>query len=176
MGFLTVTYETELSTLYPFEYLYTDLASFEKEAENFTEHFASENLRVTEEALIVPLSFQNNVPLKAQYWQKSKNNKYYHTDHRMHLFTTMLEAPLLYNVLVTPSGFLEKKVEHFAVAIPFPKPTTPESVEKFMLQSDYPVEASAKSAALYTAGMPFGVNWRVRELVHFAPFDKEESN
>lgn len=176
MAFMTVTTEPELSSLYPFEYLYTDLAAFEKEAESFTDHFAAENLNVSEEALLVPLTFLKNVPLKPKYWKKSKNNRYYHTNQRMQLFNSMLKAPLLYSVLVTPSGFVEKKTEFFSVAIPIPQHSITPAVEQFMMQSDYPVESSAKSAALYSPGKPFGINWRSHELIGYVPTSMETSN
>lgn len=164
IGFVHVMQDEQPVSLYPFEFLYTSFDAFRTEAAGFRNHFAKQNLDISDVAILVPIALDRLIRLKAAYWKQPDYARYYGTEIRIGLFADMLNAPPLHAVLVSSRG-TDRGREYFSAAAPFLKSVTDGMIEQFMFQSDYPVDEASKFAAVYMAEEPIIINWVEQKLV-----------
>lgn len=161
VGFIMLTTKNGATTAYPLNRMYTANADFFADAGEHQETIATPGVTISDVGIILPLEFSRIWELKPEYW----NDPSVHFGHmdRSKLFSASLSAPAFYDVLVTPSG-MKEGTELFSAAMPIPAGNTDRVIEQFMRTSDYPVDEEAKYAAVYTPGMPFGINIRTGEV------------
>jgi hypothetical protein len=131
------------------------------------EHFKKGKIEVYPEIVMVTLTFFREVPLKQKYWD---NPSYKYKElNRLMEFLNAISSRHNYNVLITPDN---TKSNLLTAPIPFLKTKTVDDIEVFMLNSDWHVDPTAKTCALYEIEGVVGLNIFTREIVKK---DEEES-
>lgn len=147
---------------YPVTQLFTSLTQMRDEAKVLSEIITQRNtLEVDPTAVILPVVLDELFPLKEEYWKSP--HVHYDYYQRMDLFLRVLNLPSFFRILVTPIH--EKNREIFVSACPFYAHTGNKLVEKFMLYSDFPVDETAKFAALYRTMKPKEIDWQTNKFL-----------
>jgi hypothetical protein len=156
IAFSLILNEDKPFMFYAYEPIYTTLTQFQADSQNLRKDINLNKLKLSDHAIFIPINFKELFELKPTYWDNPTNH--YDISERFPLMFSLLKNSLLYQILVTPSG-IHQETEFFKAAIPLFVNAKPNDIEKFMFLSDYPVEVTAKYAALYTSNSPIGINW-----------------
>lgn len=113
------------------------------------------SISIPDRCFVLPVTFLRRYPLKKEFWQKPVHS--YTSAQRMSAFFRVMEKPLLYSLIVTPS--LMKKKWWCMAALPVVNSAADVTIEQFMQTSDWPVSEEAKSAAIYTFSTLIIYNW-----------------
>lgn len=155
MVYYQITDERNVNIYYPNTQIYTSIDQIKKDAELLQESIISQNqLNLNPYGLAVPLNLQRLYRLEVRFWHKPV----VHFEHfqRMDMFLKAMENITMYNLVVTPLRIGKNKI--FVSAIPLLASKKDRDLEQFMLYSDFPVDETAKYAAIYTCGSPFRLN------------------
>lgn len=152
--------EEEIVHIHPFYLLQKTIAEIVMDIRLIRNEYENKDFRIDDVLIIMPVLFHSYVPLKRIYW----NDPWITFDPEMRAdeFARILDYSDFYRILVTPS-LTEKKEEVFAAATPFYKTAKDKDIENFMLTTDFPVDETAKFAALYEPQKPFELEWRKDE-------------
>lgn len=161
------------SILYPLRYIYTDFEELALDAQEARDTIENPSF-LSEESLILPILYWQSVPLYRKYWKKPTVR--YEDDTRMNLFVNAVSRFPLHAVLITPSSTDTDGNEYFSAAIPFFLSVTPGQIEAFMMTSDFPVDETANTAALYTIREPFTYNWKQGLILEKQTFLQQKSH
>lgn len=154
--------DSDMKFHYPASQIFTTLAEVSNEAKLLMEIISMRNnLELNSVASILPITLDKLFPLKEQYWHNP--NLHYDYFQRMDLFLRMLDMHEFYKLLVTPLH--DKNKEIFVSAAPFYITATEADIEKFMLLSDFPVDETAKFAAIYKIGAVQQLNWQTGHFI-----------
>jgi hypothetical protein len=159
MTFLFSHGEAEELTVYPISTIYTNLnevSAFAREFQENLEKGEEQQKSIFESAAIIPIHFVTLFELKPEYWQNP--SVHFDASDRAKQFIHVLSHPTFFTLLVTPSRKNEKD-EEFIATIPYPITATDRDIERFMTLTDFPVDQSAKYAAIYAFGSPMQYNW-----------------
>lgn len=143
--------------------IYTNLKELGTEVKKIAGDLAKKpGWHVEENVLITEITYERQYPLKREYWVKPI------LDYNFESRDQNLEAALLKSemhfLLITPSLYLDKdKLWYLTAPIAFLKSATDETIEKFMLASNWPVEERAKHAAIYEFGKDLLYNWQTHK-------------
>lgn len=147
---------------YPTTRIYTSINDIAGEGDFVENTFPDrENMALSDTAIALPLDLERLYPLKKDFW--AKPTLHYDHLHRLKLFMKMLEQSDFYRLVVTPiknSGEIS-----YVGALPIMSNTPDSVIEQFMMTSDFPVEETAKFAAIYKVGKPMTINWRTNEAI-----------
>lgn len=151
--------------LYPFQNIFTSLDDVASAVEECAREIAASKehiMLVHECVLLVPIIFEKYYPLKKRFWEHPCEN--YDIDDRMRAFLQILDKKVSKKkLLVPPSPTDKKQITAFSAALPYLEKHE-DMIEKFMLQSDLPVEIRAKHAAIYEMGEILVYNWQIKEF------------
>lgn len=161
VGFVTIIKGEDILMFYPLDAIFANFEEYKKAAQQFTKQFSIPDLAVSDTGLLMPIVFTEKFPLKRDYWQEPTIE--YTTQQRVKLFAGAANVHTLYKLLVTPSS--TGKRHALNAAAPFFTSATPAHIETFMYTSDFPVDETAKDAAIYTMDRPFGINWIAGEII-----------
>ncbi len=110
--------------------------------------------------MLVTMNLSGSYPLKKDFWE---NPSFEYKDFdRMMSFINVITNPENYKVLVTPTE-VSKNV--FTAPIAFLKTAVDLDIELFMRSSDWYVDPTAKTCALYDIEGVVGINVLTREIV-----------
>lgn len=122
------------------------------------------NVNIDDINIIIPLEFQSLCPLKKIFWKNPTIN--YDIEDRIRSFISVAAFPEFHKILVTPSLLDKVGNWHLNAALPLNLPAEDKVIERFMLNSNWPVCTKAKYAAIYTCGKPSSFNWKTQEIFH----------
>lgn len=164
VAYLSLTTQQTDVGLYPMPTLYTDINDARDDVMEYngSMQFGNTTLTLSQNGFLVPVHLKKRTPLKRKFWL-SPSGLFTH-EHRAAAFSSLLSQWPLYTVLVTPSRHGKTFEEHSAAAA-FRKTVTDREIEQFMLASDFPVDESAKFAAIYDPDRPLVINWISGEVV-----------
>lgn len=146
---------------YPFINLVSNLDEIVEDLSDLSKYADSKGeMIVTDTCTVVPVSFHSLYELHEEFWMKPTHH--YDPDDRIKLLIQAISQYEMYKLLVTPH--IEDKIETVAAAIPFYLSAENTLIEKFMLTSDWPVDAKAKYAAFYLFNEPRRFNWKTKEI------------
>ena len=112
-------------------------------------------------AMIIPLNYIENYPLKKEYWKKVSFE--YKELIRSLQFLPTYSDNKSYKLLITPVDAKEGK---FVAAMPFKNETPEKDVELFMLTSDWYVDPEADACAFYSMEAVIGIDIFTGETYH----------
>lgn len=161
VGYVTILKNEQILMFYPLDQIFASFDEYQKAAKKFTKEFSIQDLAVSDTGLLMPIVFTEKFPLKREYWQEPTIS--YTTQQRVKLFAGAANVHMLYKLLVTPSSLVKRPALNAAAT--FYTSATPAHIETFMYTSDFPVDETAKHAALYTMDRPFGINWIAGEII-----------
>ncbi len=161
MGYVTILKGEEILLFYPLDSIFTSFEEYQVSVKQFAQQFSVDGLAVSDTGLLAPITFQKRFPLKEEYWQKPTTE--YTTEQRVRLFGSAANLHQMYKVLITPSITAKKARLH--AAIPFFISATDTDVAQFMYTADFPVDESAKDAAIYMLDKPVPLNWVTGEVI-----------
>lgn len=162
--YFTIFDPSGISLKYPIGPVFTSTREIAYQSQIFRS-IISRTWEVDEQITIVPLFFKRLYPLRMEFWKKP--TIHYDDLQRVHLFESALLNYGLYKLIVTP--FLYQKQTIFLSAIPMYTSATDYDIERFMTLSDFPLEESAKYAAIYTFGKPQTLDRREEDIL---PYDE----
>lgn len=159
--------------MYPLEHIYPTLDEVANDIAHIKHHESQDSgiYNISEICFVIPITFSRRVPLRKEFWDNPDNN--YLPDQRIRAFVHSMNKPDLFTLLVTPSK--PENDWEFLAAIPLPKSATDSTIEQFMLHSDWPVESTAKYAALYKFEKLQVYNWEAKAVVvkpHIHPYEE----
>lgn len=169
MLFLFILHKDELIGVIPLDSIYATTAMASEGVIQSVKQFETidHSITVPEECLLIPLTRKSEYPLKKEFWEKPAIS--YNSQMRVKTFSSVIEYPSFYSLLVTPYVYDDKTNEwHFSAALPLIDPDDTKTIEHFMITSDHVVEPRAKNAAIYTMGKKLRFNWETKEI---KPFD-----
>jgi len=120
------------------------------------EAYKTHGAELINQILIVPLTFQNIVPLKREHWTNTKTDA--------NVFETIFEyadAIKEYEdtqVLAATQGVDDDDAEKFAHTAVMSRDTSEARLEKIILGSETFVDPTSKHAAIYIMGAPIAIN------------------
>lgn len=135
--------------------LYENTEEFLKQTYETGQALQKKKIQIADICVIMNISFAKLVQLKPEYWQNPSIN--YRDVDRAMIFAESIRYPGLYSVLVTPAG-RKKRHDILHATIPLLRSNETEQLDKFMKLSDYPVDQTAKSAAIYNIDMIMGIS------------------
>jgi hypothetical protein len=152
--------------LMPLYQIHIEMNAVNESIKEVIENFNQKDsvMKIPEQAIIVPLSFDSEIPLERKYWEGEHENYSYHE--RTHLFLEMLDKPDFHQLFVVPTSY-SKDSGSFQLEGALPIKTTSNSmskVELFLQNSDYVVDERASAAALYNVGKPMRYDWETRKI------------
>lgn len=159
--FVLIKVGEEVVHLHPFYLLEKSLSEIAMDVRLIRDEYESEDFLIDDVVIVIPLTFHSFFPLKRSFWKRPSLP--YTPDMRANEFAKILEYEDLFRILITPS-LTEVNEEVFAAAMPFYKNTSEKDIERFMYMSDFPVDETAKFAALYEPQKPFDFKWK-EELI-----------
>lgn len=136
------------------EHIKTELLAFRKDMQD------SHGVTLFETCLLMPVFFEADFPLRPEFWEHPDTD-YTHNDRRSTFLAASVNAGL-HKLLVTPSKTKKEGWQHLA-ALAFPVSTPMQTLEQFMMTSNWPVEETAKNAAIYTFGEPRMYDWLLKQ-------------
>lgn len=154
---LFCTSESELKIIWPLTTLQSDYKDIVKSVRTFQKQVTGKKngIILPDICFVMPVLFTRKYPLRKEFWQKPSNP--YETSQRLSSFVHAIDKPLLYSLLVTPMKY--RNSWRYAAALPIPNSTSDSVIEQFMKTSDWPVEESAKDAAIYSFSTVIIYNW-----------------
>ena len=136
-----------------------------KDAKIVIKQLNKENKVVKDAALIIPISYQSDVPLVKKYWDNPTIN--IGAIDRMVMFCDAVNEPNLHDLLITPRITKIKGKNNFIyrTASVFHKNPTPVEIAGFLISSKFEVTPEAKNAALYTFDEAYGYRISKKEII-----------
>lgn len=110
---------------------------------------------------VIPLHFNRLIPLDKKLWENPSFE--YNYQNKMFSLLEAIEAPSLYEILVTPGGKMEGK-ESLRICAPFKIGVTEKDLGIFMAASTEYVDPTAKNAAMYFPQAPYSLNYKTGEV------------
>ena len=152
--------------LMPLYQIFNEIDAVNESIKEVIENFSQQDgtIEIPEQAIVVPLSFDSEIPLKRKYWEGEHES--YSYSERAHLFLEMLDKPDFHQLFVVPTGYFEdEKVFRLEGALPIKTSSNSMGrIELFLQNSDYGVDERASAASLYNIGKPMRYNWETRKI------------
>lgn len=172
----TVIYTLQLHKdidIIPMFQVFYNLDEISKTLAEAEDTFKENGVLLSETCMVYRITKNRLYPLKKEYWKGE--HMPYTAEGRVPEFKKLMEHPEMFEILVTPSRYLDKEKEWgFTAALPMKAGTTDKVIEQFMFASDTVVEERAKSAAIYTVVKPMKYFWRKNKIE--PPKSKPSSN
>ncbi len=147
--------DKELFTIFPTSLIYKEMNQFLNQINQTMLALQKRNITIAQICPLVSLTLMKTVPLKREYWQKPQIHL--SETERCGLFHRVLLFPQLHTILATPGG-QEKQCDLIQATIPLTKPTADSIIEQFMRLTDFPVDQTAKLAAVYNIENIMAIN------------------
>ena len=147
----------EIVHIHPFYLLQKSISEIVMDIRLIRNEYETDEFHIDDFLIILPVSFHSFIPLKRAYWENPSFS--YDANSRSDAFSQILDYAALYRILVTPT-LTENNEEVFSAAIPLLKDSSQKNIELFMNYSDFPVDETAKFAALYEPQSIFELEWR----------------
>jgi hypothetical protein len=165
--FLFILHEGQSVGMIPLESIYTTPVGASDAVHQLLNQLGpTEHVTVTEESLLIPVTFNSLFPMRPDFWTKPTLK--YTQQLRVQSFAPITEYPAIYSLLVTPYLYEENEnVWHLNATLPFihnDSVKTHALLEQFMLTSDQVVESKAKYSAIYTLGDKKQFNWKTGKI------------
>lgn len=146
---------------YPFINLVTSPDEIIKDISDLSKYADSKGeMFIEDTCTIVPVTFHSLFLQREEFW--GNPTQHYDPDDRIKLIIQAISRFEMYKLLTT--SYIENKIKTVAAAIPFYLSADNSLIEKFMLTSDWPVDAKAKYAAFYLFNNPKSFNWKTKEV------------
>lgn len=146
---------------YPFINLVTSPDEIIKDMSDLSKYADSKGeMFIEETCTIVPVTFHSLFLQREEFW--GNPTQHYDQQDRIKLLIGAISQFEMYKLLAT--SYIENKIKTVAAAIPFYLSADNSLIEKFMLTSDWPVDAEAKHAAFYLFSQPKRFNWKTKEV------------
>lgn len=153
--------DNKVMGILPLSSIFTHPDQVENTVMDLLQNGKNKELTVLTNAILIPIKFHSLYPLERKYWENP--TIHFDTWDRVKLFIPVLEQPAFYHLLVTPSS-IEKEQTILHATLPLTNPDDTETIKKFMLTSDLPVDERANSAAIYSLGNSIKFNWQTKEV------------
>jgi hypothetical protein len=160
---LMVTTSQNNTVMYPLYQIYTSLDEVVVDIEEYKKILTEgESVsQVSDICFLFPLTFDRRYSLTREFWMNP--DIAYTPSHRISAFMQVISKPELFSLLVTPSK--QNRRWRFMAALPLFTNQDDASVRQFMLHSDWPVDESAKYAAVYRIEKMQVYNWVEKAIV-----------
>lgn len=152
--------------LMPLYQIFNEIDAVNDSIKEVIENFSQQDgtIEIPEQAIVVPLTFDSEIPLEHKYWEGEHES--YSYSERTHLFLEMLDKPDFHQLFVVPTGYFED-VGIFQLEGALPVKISSNymrMIELFLQNSDYGVDERASAAALYSIGKPMRYNWETKKI------------
>lgn len=147
------------NVLVPYAEVFSDSKKISTRLSDYQKELLPLSITISDTAILLPLTISRYFPLKPEYWDEPTSE--FDLVSRIPLFNRMLGNTQFYELLVTPGR--EKNRWYFKSALPIRIGTPDRAIDEFMKRSDWYVDPTAKTCAIYTVGMPWMFNFKTGE-------------
>lgn len=170
----TLQSENEVEVLPMFQVFY-NLDEISKTLTEAEPRLKESGVLLSEICMVYKIEKNRLYPLKKEYWKQSKSLPYTKTG-RLPEFKKMMIHPEMYEILITPSRYVETQdIWGFTAALPMKAGTSDKVIEQFMYSSDTVVDERSKHAAIYTVATSMKFFWRKNKIAPPKP-DSSSTN
>lgn len=141
---------------------------------SLAEETFKDSIEVTEHLLIQPLQFEQLYPHKPEHWGQVGEVQL-STSSRMESFWNLFIHPEFYHVLVVPQSKSRTGKEKFIIDLPFLRTASIEDIERYVINSNLPVDESAKYSAFYIPEPVILLN-TITKKINYSPGQKSGKN